>query len=482
MEFREHLKQAIDNNPLTISEISKRSGIVRTLIHAIMNGDRRLVPEKSGKLINPRCFSMAVAESLYKSYLTSELTGLELAVFSELIKGLRGETAEYVRKFTPPNPPLHTRIHTQTNIYDTVLRGRENVLGAIAGALLSGTNRLVSDFAFDDVISPLIYRAYMDNKIGSAVHTLCLKNLEPDQKLKSLFAALAFAEAGMETKLDERTGGAWDSYILTDSCFIQYNNDLSQALILPAADAPDRLSELNGVAGDMTIVFKGVFDAVISNEMELPVAGHRDLFAISDVISECFVSNESVLRSLSSEVPQQERMILAQGLRNHFEIILGRDFYEGTKSNTLRCAIPDTAIVEFAEKGRIKDAPEYFFPDVPYDVRAEMLSPFLSHPNASISVIDSRYFGRMRTNIEGNSENLTLVGVSGGDIDAPEAFKDIRVVLRDRDLSAMVMKVFRYFINSYYCMEKTVGDAFIRHQIIKLNALAAGEMDERNKT
>ncbi|MBR5426901.1 MAG: helix-turn-helix transcriptional regulator [Clostridia bacterium] len=466
MEFGAALRRYIEKNGLSVSELSRKSGVTRTLIYAIMNGERRLVPENSGRLISPRCFPAEDIEPLYQCWLENELTDEEIAVYRVLLRGLRGEIADGVcgadLRYSPDAVVPE----------NTVLRGRDSVLGAIAAAVNAGTKSLISNFAFDDAVSPLIRRAIAENRVGSVLHTVCFDGSEPARKLRDMFAALAFAEIGIKTKIDDRTGGAWDSYLLTDRHFIQYNNDFSQALVLPAADAPDGLAERYGSSKDFTVKYDGVFDSVIMNEMEQPTAGPRDLFAVTDVISECFVSKKGILCSLSPAVPEKEKKIIVQGLKNHFEIILGPDFYKQKMTNTLRCAIPDTAIADFVDRGRIKDAPAWFFPNVPCDVRAEMLAPFIKRANASVSVIDTKRFGRLRTNIEGNSKNLTLVGVLGGDIEAPNAFKDIRVTYGDSILSGMVMKVFDCFIHSHFCMEKNESSAFIEQQLIKLDALS----------
>lgn len=469
MTFGKILESYIEKNNLTVSELSRRSGVTRTLIHAIINGKRRLVPENSGKLIHPRIFPPEDLTALYDCYLSSELTEQEVSFFHMMISGLRGEIADQIKNRAVAVAPIGALSN------GAVLRGRENVLGAIAFAVNSGTERLISNFAFDEDVSALIYRAYADKKIASVCHTVRFGEEEPARKLRFLFMALAFAELGVKTKIDARSGGVWDHFLLTDKYFIQYDCVLSHALVLSPEQAPQDLPERYDNSRDLTVIFKDVFDSVISNEMEQPSAGQRDFYSVSDVVSECFVTQEGVLRSLSPDVPEKERRIIVQGLKNHYDIIFGPDFFKEKGANTLRCAIPDTDIVDFAEHGRIKEAPAWFFPNVPYDVRAEILKPFIERSNASISVINSEYFGPIKTNVEGNTLNLTLAGVSGGDINAPNAFKDIRVVCGDRAVIDMAMKTFQFFINSYYCMGKEESAIFIRQQLIKLEALSAPE-------
>lgn len=476
-EFREALKLCMDKNGLTVSELSRKSGVTRTLIHAILNGTRRLVPQKFGTMINRRFFPSEDCEQLFGAYLSEELTQEERSLFREMLCGLRGETADEIRGVghgaAPSFPDLpHAGV-------GTVIHGRDGVVGAIARVVCEGTEKFISDFDFDGVISPIVLRAYADKKIGSVTHPVRLGGAngtyDPAKKLKNLFAALAFAEAGIATTEDDRGGGAWDRYILTDRYFIQYSSDLSQALILPPENAPDTLGERRDAKSDLTTVFNGVFDAVVGNEMEEMPSGQKRLFSVCDVIPECFVTEDDILRSIAPEVPEKDKSIMTMGLRKHYEVILGPDFYGNVPTGTLCCVMPDSAITEFVANGRIKDAPPAVFPFVPYDVRANMLRPFLSRPNAEIRIVDSHVFGKMRTNIEGNSRNLILAGVTGGDINAPGAFKDIRVASRDRNLSSAVLKLIDYFVGSHYCLGEKDGRLFLEQQIISLNALAAGE-------
>lgn len=474
--FREALKLCMDKNGLTVSELSRKSGVTRTLIHAILNGTRRLVPLKFGTLVNRRFFSPEDCELLFGAYLSEELTPEEQALFRELICGLRGGTADEVRGTNNGAAPSFPDLpHAGVG---TVIHGRDGVVGAIARAAYEGTEKFISDFDFDGVISPIVLRAWADKKIGSVTHSVRLDGAvapDPAKKLKNLFAALAFAEAGIATTEDDRGGGAWDRYVLTDKFFIQYRSDLSQALILPPENAPDGLGERRGGNSGITTVFNGVFDAVVGNEMEEMPSGRRKLYSVCDVIPECFVTKDHILRSINPEVPEKDKAIMTMGLRKHYEVILGPDFYGDAPTSTLCCVMPDSAVTDFVANGRIKDAPPAVFPFVPYDVRAQMLSPFLSRPNAEIRIVDSHVFGEMRTNIEGNSRNLILAGVTGGDIDAPGAFKDIRVTCRDRNLSSAVLKLVDYFVGSHYCLGEKDGRLFLEQQIISLNALAAGE-------
>ena len=406
---------------------------------------------------------------LYKRYIESELNEQEAEVYRILLSGLKGEIADSVR-----GADLDPTAYSDTPV-NSVIHGRDNVVAAVYQAVTKGTEKLVSNFDFDTDISPIVYRAFAEKKIGRIIHTVSFAGTQPAEKLKRLFYVLAFAEAGIDTYADNRNGSAWDSFILTDNCFIEYNNDLEQAIILPPENAPKGLFDHYDGTDGIAVQFRDAFDVVFKNEMSEPATGNRLFFSFANYVPPCFGDKNDVMRSIADNVPEKEKQIIANGLRVHYELLFGRDFYEGSMSNTLSCAITDTVITDFVKKGRINDVPEYLFPFVPFDVRANLLRPFTTRHNASIAVIYSKFFGKLKVYIEAFKGCLVLNGISGGDINAPGAFNDIRVINHDQDLIDTVIKAFYYFTNSYYCMDKSLGTTFLKHQVIALEALASEE-------
>ena len=454
MTFSAALDKAIQDEKISISELYKKTGLARSMIYSIIDNKRRLTPKNNGKLISPYCFPESVVPGLFRSYLESELSGEELAAWDTLLAGLRGEWADRVKKhpdftFSPCD------FEEQQVFY-----GAKEVLGAIGGAIERGTGSVLSNFPFDGEVPALIYQAYQRKKIKTVRHMICLDGLSPAQKLQALFMAVPFAEAGINTRLENRRGGAYDSFLLTDDYFIEYMDDLSQATVLPARMAPLAVQARFSGAEQLSFRFCSVADSVLGNENAPFNSGLASWFGYVTSFPLVFAKKEFVQASLSALLSgTTDALTMSNGLEKHFEIAAVGDV-------KWRSLMTDDDLDDFFQNGTVREAPRELFPHgATPEVRIGLAEPFLHTPGYDLSIVRSKYFGALKQFFTANAAGVTLLGVFGGDGNAPGAFTDIRVILNDANLSRLCEKLTDYFVHSYYCMPKEFGDVWLSQRL-----------------
>lgn len=461
MTFGEKLKSITETEKLSVSGLFKKTGLQRSLIYAIMRGERRLTPENCGRLINPICFPDEIVPGLFLSYLESELGPEELDAWNVFLSGLRGETAEEIKKHRAFDFPA---FDIKTN---QVYYGQDEVFAAIGSVIYKGTDSLMSDFAFDGELPALIFNAYISDKIKNVRHVVRFDGLAPAKKLKSLFAAVAFAEAGIDTGILNLGGAAYDSFILTDDYFIEYMDDLSQAVIYPANVAPRTLADRIGSAETITFRFSDVAESVMKNEYVSGSGGKNSWFGFPTQFPLVFATKENVLESLNPALLDSvDALTMANGLEKHFSVTTA-----GTSD--WHSLMTDSAVDDFFEHGTLTEAPKILFPNgASVNTRICMAEPFLNTPGYKLTIILSKYFGELRQYLTANDTGIQLFGVSEGVMATPYAFTDIRVILNDQKLSKLCKKLTDYFSNSYYCMSDSIGKSFLAQRISVMKGMS----------
>lgn len=451
MTFGETLAQAIRESDISISELNKKSGLARSMIYAIIDNKRRLTPKNNGRLISPNCFSESVVPELFRSYLASELDAEELAAWDALLAGLRGEFADRVKN----HPPFtFTACDFEK---DQVYYGAGEVINAIGYAVNRGTDVVLTNFPFDGEVPALIYQAYAAGNIKTVRHVVCLDGLSPAMKLQSLFTAVLFAEAGINTGIENRSGGAYDSFLLTDDYFIEYMDDFSQATVLPARMAPLSVHARFTAAEEISFRFNSVADSVLRNENVTFSGGLASWFGYVTSFPLVFAKKEFVQAALSAALSgTADALTMTNGLEKHFAMTT----VSGAK---WRSIMTDADLDDFFKNGTVREAPKELFPQgAPTEVRIGLAEPFLHTPGYELTIILSKYFGELRSFFTANAGGVSLLGVFGGDFNAPGAYTDIRVILNDANLSRLCEKLSDYFIHSYYCMPKEFSDLWLR--------------------
>lgn len=454
MTFGETLEQIIKEEQISISELNKKSGLARSLIYSIIANKRRLTPKNNGRLISPYCFRESVVPSLFRSYIASELNAEELAAWDVLFSGLRGKFADFVK--TPLNEPFSSCDFKQQQVFF----GERDVINAIFTTIANGTDALLSNFSFDGKIPALIYQAHAAGKINTVRHIVCLDGLSPAKKLQAIFMAVPFAEAGIDTGLENRNGGAFDRFILTDDWFIQYMDDLSQVTVLPASMAPQSINERFAAAEKLSFRFNSVAESVMQNENAPLTTGLNSWFGYTTSFPLVFAKKEFVQASLSSPLSKTaDALTIANGLEAHFAITTANE-------SKWRSMMTDDALDDFFRYGTVHEAPKELFPNgATPEVRVGLAEPFLYTPGYDLTVIHSKYFGELKQYFTSNAAGITLLGVFGGDINEPGSFTDIRIILNDGNLSRLCEKLTDYFVNSYYCMTKELGNIWILQRL-----------------
>ncbi|MCR5690483.1 MAG: hypothetical protein K6G71_09565 [Clostridiales bacterium] len=460
MTFGETLQKTVESEHISVSGLFKKTGIQRSLIYAVMRGDRRLTPENCGKLINSSCFPNAAVPGLFDSYLHSELEPEELEAWDVLLSGLRGEIADEAteQREYPAAGPVHEK--------RPVCYGKDEVIAAIGYALNKGTELLLSDFAFAGDIPSMVYGAYRSGSVGRVEHVVRFSGLTPAEKLRSLFMSVPFAEAGIDTKINELGGAAYDSFMLTDDFFIEYMDDLSQAAVYPADAAPRTLAEKVGAARTLTFRFGNIAESVLKNEYMDGAVGKNAWFGFTTSFPLVFASKENVISSLDPAfLKSAEAQTAANGLEEHFRVTTAG--ITGWHS-----LMTDSAVDDFFKSGTVKEAPKTLFPNgASVSARVDLAEPFLSAPGYTLTLIRSGIFGEVKQYLTANDSDIQFFGVSRDTTDKPEAFTDIRVILNDPKLSMLCRKLTEYFTNSYYCMSDDMGKLFISQRISVLKGM-----------
>lgn len=462
MTFGEILQKTVESEHISVSGLFKKTGIQRSLIYAVMRGDRRLTPENCGKLINSSCFPNASVPGLFDSYLHSELEPEELEAWDVLLSGLRGEIADEAteqREYPAAGPVPEKR---------PVCYGKDEVIAAIGYALNKGTELLLSDFAFAGDIPAMVYGAYRSGSVGRVEHVVRFSGLTPAEKLRSLFMSVPFAEAGIDTKIYDLGGAAYDSFMLTDDFFIEYMDDLSQAAVYPADAAPRTLAEKVGAARTLTFRFGNIAESVMKNEYLDGKAGKIEWFGFATSFPLVFASRDNVLESLNPVLRgSADALTMANGLEKHFRVTTAG--ITGWHS-----IMTDSAVDDFFKNGTLMEASKTLFPDgASENTRISMAEPFLSTPGYTLTLIQSKYFGELKQYITANDSDIQFFGISGGTINTPDAFTDIRVILNDPKLSRLCKKLTLYFTNSYFCMSDEMAKLFISQRISVLKGMIA---------
>lgn len=462
MSFGKELQNTINSEHISVSGLFKKTGIQRSLLYAVMRGDRRLTPENCGKLINSSCFPNAAVPGLFNSYLRLELTTEELEAWDVFIAGLRGEIAAELTKRRERSFPVRELENGR------VYYGADEVTGAIGCALDKGTDAVLSDFAFEGEIPALVLEAYRSGRIKNVGHVVRFDGLSPAKKLRSLFMAVPFAEAGIDTKLYDLGGAAYDSFILTDDHFIEYMDDLSQAVVHPADSAPRSLADRIGAAENITFRFRDIADSVMRNEYISGKIGNIEWFGFTTSFPLVFASKDNVLESLDPVLRgTADALTMANGLEQHFKVTTAGI----TNWHSL---MTDSAVDDFFKNGTLLEASKALFPGgASENTRISMAKPFLNTPGFTLTLIQSKFFGELKQYVTANNSDLQFFGITGGTMDTPYAFTNIRVILNDPKLSQLCKKLTEYFTNSYFCMSDDVAKLFISQRISVLKGMIA---------
>ena len=454
MSFGKAIDQAIKESNMSISELHKKSGLARSMIYAIIDNKRRLTPKNNGSLISPFCFPESFVPDLFRRYLASELNEEELAAWDALLAGLRGEFADSVKHH--PDFSFTACDFEKKQVY----YGAADVLNAIGYAVNRGTDNVLANFPFDGELPALVYQAYAAGNIKPVWHVICLDRLSPAMKLQSLFMAVSFAEAGINTGIEHRKGGAYDSFLLTDDYFIEYMDDFSQATVLPARMAPQSVPARFTAAEQLSFRFSSVAESVLRNENATFNGGLASWFGYVTSFPLVFAKKEFVQAALSASLSgTADALTMANGLEKHFAITTVSDAQ-------WRSLMTDDDLDDFFLNGTVREAPKELFPQgAPKEVRIGLAEPFLHTPGYDLTVIQSKYFGKLKQFFTANAASVTLLGVYGGDVNAPGAYTDIRVILNDASLSRLCEKLTDYFTHSYYCMPKEFGDIWLSQRL-----------------
>ncbi|MBQ7248656.1 MAG: hypothetical protein IJS21_01345 [Deltaproteobacteria bacterium] len=336
------------------------------------------------------------------------------------------------------------------------------MINAIGCAVNKGTDSILSNFRFEGELPALIYQAYQGKKIKPLRHLICLEGLSPAKKLQALFMAVPFSENNINSQMEISGGGgsAYDCFLLTCDYYIEYMNDLSQAIVLPAHMAPRSGDARFAAAKAISFRFNSVAESVLRNENATFLNGLASWFGYAMSFPLVFAKKEFVQAGLSASLSEtSDALTMANGLEKHFVITTGN----ATKWHTL---MTDEDLDDFFQNGTIKEAPRELFPQgAPPEVRIGLAKPFLAAPGYDLTVILTKHFGKLRQFFTANKTGISLLGVSGGDLTAPRAFTDIRVILNDADLSRMCEKLTEYFTHSYYCMSREFGNTWLSQRL-----------------
>lgn len=463
-KFCKLLKKYITEQGVPVYQISKETGINRTLIQNVLSEKKKFPKGRLNTLLNSTYFTAEQIKNLCDAFFKEEYDENKPAFF---------EYCNYClsKKFTDD---LQKNVSLSLNEFKsdcTFLNGKRNILSAIYTIINSSDNNIfVSDFDFDQTeINRIVYNACKDKKFKEFYHYTKYTDNEKDN-VQIIFNSIAYAKEDCITYINDRKDFSllFPEFIMCGDSTVMYDSKVENGIIIKNAELCDYIIQINEKvrlnAKTDVAIFHNAFEYmyhldIISNKKE-----YSNILSLDNHICSMGV-NKEIIDDIATDQIKSTAQVFQQ-LEAHFDLLI-----ETPQESIDSMIISYEGLMDFVNTGKLYDFPNGLAKNLKPKHRAEILSAILKICS-NVFVSNPKYttLDKIQLNIEA-CKNQLLISYSD-DSDDSELNLGTQVVFNSGD--ADLIEAFTSYVQYAMLSEKTFtaeySKRFIKKQIEILQA------------
>ena len=463
-KFCKLLKKYITEQGVPVYQISKETGINRTLIQNVLSEKKKFPKGRLNTLLNSTYFTAEQIKNLCDAFFKEEYDENKPAFF---------EYCNYClsKKFTDD---LQKNVSVNLNEFKsdcTFLNGKRNILSAIYTIINSSDNNIfVSDFDFDQTeINRIVYNACKDKKFKEFYHYTKYTDNEKDN-VQIIFNSIAYAKEDCITYINDRKDFSllFPEFIMCGDSTVMYDSKVENGIIIKNAELCDYIIQMNekvklNAKTDVAIfhnAFKYMYHLdIISDKKE-----YSNILSLDNHICSMGV-NKEIIDDIATDQIKSTAQVFQQ-LEAHFDLLI-----ENPQESIDSMIISYEGLMDFVNTGKLYDFPNGLAKNLKPKHRAEILSAILKICS-NVFVSNPKYttLDKIQVNIEA-CKNQLLISYSD-DSDDSELNLGTQVVFNsgDTDLIEAFTSYLQYAMLSEKTFTAEYSKRFIQKQIEILQA------------
>ena len=463
-KFCKLLKKYITEQGVPVYQISKETGINRTLIQNVLSEKKKFPKGRLNTLLNSTYFTAEQIKNLCDAFFKEEYDENKPAFF---------EYCNYClsKKFTDD---LQKNVSVNLNEFKsdcTFLNGKRNILSAIYTIINSSDNNIfVSDFDFDQTeINRIVYNACKDKKFKEFYHYTKYTDNEKDN-VQIIFNSIAYAKEDCITYINDRKDFSllFPEFIMCGDSTVMYDSKVENGIIIKNAELCDYIIQMNekvklNAKTDVAIfhnAFKYMYHLdIISDKKE-----YSNILSLDNHICSMGV-NKEIIDDIATDQIKSTAQVFQQ-LEAHFDLLI-----ETPQESIDSMIISYEGLMDFVNTGKLYDFPNGLAKNLKPKHRAEILSAILKICS-NVFVSNPKYttLDKIQVNIEA-CKNQLLISYSD-DSDDSELNLGTQVVFNsgDTDLIEAFTSYLQYAMLSEKTFTAEYSKRFIQKQIEILQA------------
>lgn len=458
--FSSLLKQYIKEHKYTNYSISKSSGIDRSFFQSILSGKKALPEKRLNDVVNLQLFSKDEMHNLIRAYYTEKYGEDELEKF-DLIEGfIKGDAVRYLK-----NPFEFPVIDIKMN---SSYVGKANVLSLIFSVLKEKTSKIITNFSYlyNSEICNVIYNCIKNDEVDEYYHFVEKNSQNYKERLMNVFYSSHFAELGYQTYFSTdivNTELLLPYFLATDKYYIQFDALNENAIVfdfdIVAPVFNNKLENFMQSLTPVTTMIDDPFKMLDAFQRKTVDNLTKKICAYDATVCPTFVDEEiidAIATPAAKSVPNLANMIIS-----HFQLMLGND-----KNSVLELTTAYGAIKNFVETGRIYEVPKELGCNVPFEMRARMLKPFVTCERCKTIITNPDCFQNdycLNWNVY---DNALFITSSDSERLENSFIGNVVIVMRDIEICDDFRKFSNYFRHSenVYSSEesKLLMDCFLK--------------------
>lgn len=463
-KFCKLLKKYITEQGVPVYQISKETGINRTLIQNVLSEKKKFPKGRLNTLLNSTYFTAEQIKNLCDAFFKEEYDENKPAFF---------EYCNYClsKKFTDD---LQKNVSVNLNEFKsdcTFLNGKRNILSAIYTIINSSDNNIfVSDFDFDQTeINRIVYNACKDKKFKEFYHYTKYTDNEKDN-VQIIFNSIAYAKEDCITYINDRKDFSllFPEFIMCGDSTVMYDTEIENGIIIKNAELCDYIIQMNEKvklnAKTDVAIFHNAFEYMYHLDIISDKKEYSNILSLDNHICSMGV-NKEIIDDIATDQIKSTAQVFQQ-LEAHFDLLI-----ETPQESIDSMIISYEGLMDFVNTGKLYDFPNGLAKNLKPKHRAEILSAILKICS-NVFVSNPKYttLDKIQLNIEA-CKNQLLISYSD-DSDDSELNLGTQVVFNSGD--ADLIEAFTSYVQYAMLSEKTFtaeySKRFIQKQIEILQA------------
>lgn len=372
-KFNELLKEYINTQNLTIYQISKQTGINRTMLQNVLSGSKKF-PKK-------RLLSM-----LDSAYFTSEqIKNLSTAYFCEEHGEDKSEFFEFCnycfsQKFCDDLNNTYSAKQFASNGEVEFLSDKEKIIAAVNMLIENGENdTFVSNFNFGQKeINTIIYNACKNKKFKEFYHYTNYSDNEKEN-INIIFNSIYYASQGYLTYITSsvKFDLIFSKFVMCGDTVVLFDDEMSKGLVIKNKELVQYIlnknEKIKSTAKSDVYIFHNAFEFmhyldILSHKRKAP-----DIYSVDNHLCCSLAFTKEMIDDIATEQIKNSEQVYSQ-LVAHYNLLL-----DETDANVKLQILSYNGVAAFVKTGRFLDFPKAFATTLNPKHRAEILSYYLNN-------------------------------------------------------------------------------------------------------